>query len=76
MTTGHRVLGRTVIGHLAYHQAHRMTFARVTVVTQLLTSGEKVSRWRVIGKSIEGVTRLLLENLLLIILRSPTLTPR
>jgi hypothetical protein len=53
-----------------------MTFARVTVVTQLLTSGEKVSRWRVIGKSIEGVTRLLLENLLLIILRSPTLTPR
>ena len=64
-----------------------MTGARVTVglgdvvtarprVTQLLTSGEKVSRWRVIGKSIEGVTRLLLENLLLIILRSPTLTPR
>ena len=26
-----------------------MTVAGVTVVTQLLTHGEKVSRWRVIG---------------------------
>ena len=29
------------------HRAHRMTVAGVTVVTQLLTHGEKVSRWRV-----------------------------
>ena len=31
------------VGHLTFHQAHRMTFAGVTIVTQLLTSGEKVS---------------------------------
>ena len=49
---GERILNtvEVTVGHLTFHQAHRMTFARVTVVTQLLTSGEKVSRWRVSGQ--------------------------
>ena len=42
--------GKVNYVHQPYHRAHRMTFARVTVVTQLLTSGEKVRRWRVIGQ--------------------------
>ena len=40
-------LAQVTSGNLAYHQAHRMTVAGVTVVTH----GEKVRRWRVIGES-------------------------
>jgi len=53
-----------VKGHLAYDQAHRITIGEKV-------EGHRYGEKRQGGKSIEGVTRLLLENLLLIILRSP-----